>query len=364
MRVAAIVVAAGRGERFGGAKQFADLNGRSVAAASVAAARSVADSVVLVVPDAYRGAGEGADLLCVGGPTRSASVRAGLALCADADVVVVHDAARPLADPALFAAVVAAVDAGADGAVPGLAVTDTLKRVSRDEVAATLSRDGLVAVQTPQAFRREALARAHANGEDASDDAALVEAAGGRVVVVAGDARNVKITDAGDLARVRGAGAGVRIGQGYDVHRVSDDPSRRLVLGLVELEGAPGLAGHSDADVATHALCDALLGAAGLGDLGRHFPDTDPGIAGVSSRDLLARTVALVEAEGLRALSADVTIVAERPRLADHMALMAERLSDVAGCAVSVKATTAEGLGPIGRAEGIAATAVALVGPR
>ncbi len=364
MRVAAIVVAAGRGERFGGPKQFADLDGRSVAAASVAAARSVADTVVLVVPDGYDGAGEGADLLAVGGATRSDSVRAGLALCPDADVVVVHDAARPLAGPSLFAAVVAAVDAGADAAVPALAVTDTLKRVDGSRVAATVERAGLVAVQTPQAFRRAALADAHAGGADATDDAALVEAAGGRVVVVDGDARNVKITDAGDLARVRGSGAGVRIGQGYDVHRVSDDPARPLVLGLVELPGAKGLAGHSDADVATHALCDALLGAAGLGDLGRHFPDRDPAIAGVASRELLARTVALVEGAGLRALSADLTIVAEAPRLADHMAQMSERLGEVVGCAVSVKATTAEGLGPIGRGEGIAATAVALVGPR
>lgn len=364
MRVAAIVVAAGRGQRFGGPKQFADLNGRSVAAASVAAARCVADPVVLVVPDGYAGGGEGADLLAVGGETRSASVRAGLALCPDAEVVVVHDAARPLAGPALFEAVVAAVAGGADGAVPGLAVTDTLKRVVDDAVASTLARDGLVAVQTPQAFARAALERAHAAGGDATDDAALVEGTGGRVVVVPGDPRNVKITDAGDLARARATGAGVRIGQGYDVHRVSDDPGRPLVLGLVELAGAPGLAGHSDADVATHALCDALLGAAGLGDLGRHFPDSDPAIAGVSSRELLTRVVALVAGEGLRALSADLTIVAERPRLADHMALMAERLGEVVGCPVSVKATTAEGLGPIGRAEGIAATAVALVGPR
>ncbi|HTR97126.1 MAG TPA: 2-C-methyl-D-erythritol 2,4-cyclodiphosphate synthase, partial [Candidatus Acidoferrales bacterium] len=165
----------------------------------------------------------------------------------DADVVVVHDAARPLAAPGLFEAVVAAVGAGADAAVPALAVTDTLKRVEAGRVAATVERAGLVAVQTPQAFRRAALAAAHEGGAEATDDAALVEAAGGRVVVVDGDARNVKITDAGDLARVRGAGAGVRIGQGYDVHRVSDDPARALVLGLVELPGARGLAGHSDA---------------------------------------------------------------------------------------------------------------------
>lgn len=156
----------------------------------------------------------------------------------------------------------------------------------------------------------------------------------------------------------------MRIGQGVDVHRVSDDPARRLVLGLVDVPNAPGLAGHSDADVATHALCDALLGAANLGDLGRHFPDTDPAIAGVSSRELLVRTVQLVADAGWRPVSADVTIVAERPRLADLLALMGERLSAVVGCVVSVKATTAEGLGPLGHAEGVASLAVALVEQR
>lgn len=153
----------------------------------------------------------------------------------------------------------------------------------------------------------------------------------------------------------------MRIGQGLDAHRFSADPSRRLVLGLVEVEGSAGLAGHSDADVATHALCDALLGAADRGDLGRHFPSTDPGIAGISSRVMLERVVQIVADAGFAPESADVTIVAERPVLAAHLPEMASRLSAVLGCVVSVKATTTDGLGDLGRGEGVAASAVVLL---
>jgi 2-C-methyl-D-erythritol 2,4-cyclodiphosphate synthase len=153
----------------------------------------------------------------------------------------------------------------------------------------------------------------------------------------------------------------MRIGHGLDVHRVSDDASRTLWLGLVEIPDAPGLVGHSDADVATHALCDALLGAANLGDLGRHFPDTDPEFAGSSSRRLLVETVALVAAARLRTVSADITIITERPKLSDFMSRMSDELSAVVGALVTVKATTAEGLGALGRVEGIAASAVALL---
>ena len=153
----------------------------------------------------------------------------------------------------------------------------------------------------------------------------------------------------------------MRIGQGIDVHRFSDYPSRALLIGLVEIPGAPGLAGHSDADVATHALCDALLGAANLGDLGRHFPDTDASIAGVSSKSLLEQTLKLVSDAGYRCASGDITIIAERPKLASFMPSMSEALSAVVGTVISVKATTTEGLGAIGRAEGIAASAVVLI---
>lgn len=206
MEVAAVVVAAGRGVRFGGPKQFADLGGDTVSALSVRAARSVASRVVLVVPEGYAGDGEGADAVVTGADTRAGSVRAGLAQCGSPDVVVVHDAARPLAGPDLFRAVVAAVVAGADGAIPALTVTDTVKRVTTDGddvvIVATVAREELMTVQTPQAFRYEVLVAAHDGAPEASDDAALVEASGGRVVAVDGDPRNVKITDPGDLELV------------------------------------------------------------------------------------------------------------------------------------------------------------------
>ena len=206
MSVAAVVVAAGRGVRFGGAKQFETLHNETVTSHSVRAARSVASRVVLVVPSSYDGNGEGADVVVVGGETRAASVRAGLGQCGEADVIVVHDAARPLASAALFHAVVHAVRAGADAAVPGLALTDTVKRVRRDGsliiVHETVPRDELMTVQTPQAFRSDTLARAHANSSEATDDAALVEALGGRVVVVPGEIENCKITSRGDLEKM------------------------------------------------------------------------------------------------------------------------------------------------------------------
>jgi 2-C-methyl-D-erythritol 4-phosphate cytidylyltransferase len=205
MSVAAVIVAAGQGQRYGGAKQFAVLNHDTVTTHSVRAARSVAERVVLVVPENYQGNGEGADVVVVGGATRAASVRAGLEECGDAIVIVVHDAARPMATPSLFALVVDAVLAGADGAVPGLPISDTVKRIRLEGnatvVQVTEARDELVTVQTPQAFSHDALRRAHANGDDATDDAALVEAMGGRVIVVPGELDNVKITVPGDLAR-------------------------------------------------------------------------------------------------------------------------------------------------------------------
>ena len=249
-----------------------------------------------------------------GGATRADSVRCGLAAVpAAADVIVVHDAARPLASRALFDAVVAALDGGdVDGAVPGVRPSDTIKAVdATGRVTSTLDRAGLVAVQTPQAFRAAALRRAHefaAAGAGATDDAMLVEAVGGRVLVVPGEPGNLKITAPDDLDTAerllaRAEGLSMRIGQGIDIHRFSEDPHRPLVLGGVVIEGARGLGGHSDADAVSHALADAILGAVGLGDLGRHFPDTDPVWEGADSLALLTEVVRMAAGGGLRAAS-------------------------------------------------------------
>jgi 2-C-methyl-D-erythritol 4-phosphate cytidylyltransferase/2-C-methyl-D-erythritol 2,4-cyclodiphosphate synthase len=357
----AVVVAAGEGRRFGGPKQYAPLGGRRVLDWSLAAARAACDGVVLVVPPDRASAPEpGADAVVAGGPSRSASVRAGLAAVpADAEVVVVHDAARPYATPALFSAVIEAVRAGADGAVPGVAPPDTVKHVAGGVVTATLPRDELVAVQTPQAFAAAALRAAHAGGGDATDDAALVEAAGGRVVVVPGDPRNRKITTPEDL-QPAAAGVAVRVGMGFDVHPFAAD-DRPLVLGGVRIEGERGLAGHSDADAVAHAVADALLGAAGLGDIGEHFPDTDPRWAGADSMVLLAEVVRLVADAGWRAVNVDCVVVLEAPRLAPVRDRMQERLGGVVGAPVAVKPRRPEGLGALGRREGVACWAVALL---
>jgi 2-C-methyl-D-erythritol 2,4-cyclodiphosphate synthase len=265
--------------------------------------------------------------------------------------------------------VVDAVNDGADAAVPALPVTDTLKQVAGTVVVSTPDRSSLVAVQTPQAFTVAALRSAHATGGEATDDAALVEAAGGRVVVVPGDPANVKVTDGDDLHRASdllgGHGARgvpqVRVGQGFDVHRFSDDDTRVLVLGGVVFPGERGLVGHSDADAVAHAAADALLGAAGLGDLGRHFPDTDDRWRGADSVDLLREVARLLRADGWQVGNVDCAVICERPRLAPRRAEMEECLSAAAGAPVTVKGTRAEGLGSIGRTEGVACLAVATV---
>ena len=281
-----IVVAGGSGRRFGAAKQFAPLAGRRVVDVACDTAARAGDGVVVVLPpDAIGEWSTGTATAVAGGSTRSESVRAGLAAVPDhAAVICVHDAARPLATTALFRRVIAAVSAGADGAVPAVPVADTIKIVGADDVVrSTPDRATLVAVQTPQAFRADALRTAHASGDEGTDDASLVERRGGRVVTVEGEAANRKITTPADLewANAGLAGAGsrapsvdVRVGNGFDVHRTGDDAARPLVLGGCVFPGLPGLVGHSDGDAVAHAVADALLGAAGLGDLGELFPDT------------------------------------------------------------------------------------------
>ena len=366
-----IVVAGGSGQRFGGPKQYENLGSQRVLDWSVAAARAAGAGVVVVVPaaDAEREGG------VAGGSSRSESVRNGLArVPAEATIICVHDGARPFAGADVFGRVIAAVAAGADGAIPGVAVTDTVKQVTVDgSVVGTPERAALRAVQTPQAFRADVLRAAHASGAEATDDAALVEATGGRVVVVDGDVNNRKITDPADLAWARRLVAEegempaslplpeIRVGQGFDIHRFSDDPSRVLVLGGVVFEGARGLKGHSDADAAAHAVTDALLGATGLGDIGEHFPDTDPRWKGADSLELLRHAASLVREAGYRNGNFDCSVVCEAPKLAPHKATVGQRLSEAAGAPVTVKVRRAEGLGALGRQEGIAVWANALI---
>lgn len=376
-QVTGILAAGGSGVRAGTAKQWLVLAGETVLrrAARALAECAAVDEIVAVVPpgDEGRGAeamtGLGKPARAVsGGAARADSVRNGLAAAEGAAIVLVHDAARPFATADLAARVAeaAARDGAALAAIP---VTDTVKRASGGSlprVAETLDRRSLWLAQTPQGFRRDLLLRAYeaagAAASDATDECALVERLGVPVTLVPGDPGNFKITGPGDVARARAAlEAPVAMGVGYDTHRFA--VGRRLVLGGVEFEG-DGLLGHSDADVCAHAIGDAVLGAAGLGDLGRHFPDTDPRWRGVSSLLLLREIASKAAERGWRVGNCDVTLAARRPRIAPRAEEMRARLAEALGVApaqVNVKATTGEGMGFVGREEGIAAHAVALL---
>jgi 2-C-methyl-D-erythritol 4-phosphate cytidylyltransferase/2-C-methyl-D-erythritol 2,4-cyclodiphosphate synthase len=380
-RVGAIVAAGGAGLRAGVAKQWLVLGGESVLrrSARLLAECELVDELVAVVPagEEGRAAAELAGLpraprVVAGGAQRADSVRNGLAALEGCGVVLIHDAARPFATADLVRRVAeaAARDGAALAAQPA---TDTVKRAAGEEpaprVAETLDRRSLWLAQTPQGFRRDLLLRAYAAaGPDASgatDESGLVERLGAPVTLVPGAPGNFKITGPEDVARARAlTELPFATGVGYDTHRFA--PGRRLILGGVEHEG-DGLLGHSDADVCAHAIGDAILGAAGLGDLGRHFPDTDPRWKGVSSLALLREIAAKAAEAGWRLGNADVTLAAKRPKIAPRAAEMRERLAEALGVApgqVNVKATTGEGMGFVGRGEGIAAHAVVLLARR
>lgn len=384
-RVGAILVAAGASTRMGGGmpKQFQMLGIEPVFVHALRGLVPCVDEVVVVAPadavETARGllldSGVCADRpvrVVAGGARRQDSVAAGLAALSEVvDVVLVHDAARPFASEDLARRVLAAV--GECGAViPVVPVPDTVKRVQDDSVVATLDRSVLGLVQTPQGFSRSVLADALAalGGIEVTDDAQAVELAGGRVAVVEGEPGNVKLTTAADVAVARarvGAGVGldtgVRVGIGYDLHRLV--PGRKLVLCGVEIPFEKGLDGHSDADVATHAVCDALLGTVAAGDIGQHFPPGDPAYRGISSLVLLERVVEIVRSHGFEVRFVDVVIVAEKPRLAPFVATMRASLAGVLGVpvdAVSVKATTTEGIGPEGEGQAMSARAVGVAG--
>ncbi|WP_420392017.1 bifunctional 2-C-methyl-D-erythritol 4-phosphate cytidylyltransferase/2-C-methyl-D-erythritol 2,4-cyclodiphosphate synthase [Acuticoccus sp.] len=372
----AVVLAAGRGLRLGGAtpKQFLPLGGRTVVARALDAFLDHAEvrRVVAVVgagehAACREAAGPRADevLFATGGATRQASVAAALdVLAADPPShVLVHDAARPFVSAALVDRVIQRLRSGAEAVLPAIPVADTLKRLVDAAVVGTVPREGLAQAQTPQGFAYPLLVRVHAMASSAAtDDAALAEAAGARVEVVDGERANFKITTVDDLASAHAALAPVpAIGQGFDVHRLV--PGGPLILGGLTLDEPMQLEGHSDADVALHALTDALLGAIGDGDIGQHFPPSDPAWRGASSDRFLAHAAERVRAVGEIA-HLDLTIICERPKIGPVRDAMRARIATVVAlpvARVSVKATTTERLGFTGRGEGIAAQALATV---
>ncbi len=375
-KIHAVVVGAGTGSRFGGdaPKQYRHLAGRTIFRRALETLLAH-DGIAAVLPvigadDAHRFAQSCGDLPSLppvtGGASRSASVRRALAALAPlgATHVLIHDAARPLLRAPLVDRIIAALVDG-EAVVPALAVRDTLKRTADTRVAGTVDRTGLVAVQTPQGFAMDVLARAHAAGDEATDDAGLVERLGVPVHVVEGDPLNLKVTEPEDLhlaERLLGAATVPRVGTGFDVHRL--EPGDGVVLGGITIPCALRLIGHSDADVALHALTDALLGTVGIGDIGTLFPPTEERWRGADSALFLDEARRRVAAEGGHIGHLDLTILCEQPRIGPHREAMRARIAAITGLAperCSIKATTTERLGFTGRGEGIAAQAAATV---
>ena len=373
MTTAAIIVAAGRGLRAGAGlpKQWRPLAGRPVVAHALAAFAGMA-RVLVIHPDDRALAESVADgaLIVEGGATRAASVRAALEALAGSGVtkVLIHDAARPTASPDLIARVVAALD-HAKGAAPALPVTDALWTGANGRVTGTRDRNGLFRAQTPQGFAFDAILAAHrAHAGEAADDVEVARAAGIDVVMVTGDEANQKLTFPGDFIRAEqalrmtGAPMDVRMGNGYDVHAFCAGDG--VWLCGIKVPHHKALLGHSDADVGMHALTDAIYGALAEGDIGQHFPPSDPQWKGADSQIFLKHAADLARSRGFTITSADVTLVCERPKIGPHAVAMRQALAAIMGvdvARVSVKATTSERLGFTGREEGIAALATAVL---
>lgn len=374
-----IVVAAGSGARLGAGqpKAFVELRGVPILERALANVFGSVEpaQVVIVAPASHAaaarsiaarvaGVASGSVSVVVGGATRQDSVANGLAaLDESVEVVLVHDAARALTPSTLFDRVTRAVVASGAGIIPSLPVADTIKRVTGTTVLETVDRSSLVHVQTPQGFPRAALAAAYAAAsQEFTDDAALFSAAGNSVQVVEGEARAFKITTPWDLARaenVLGVTSSTRTGVGIDVHAY--DAAQPLWLGGLYWPDEVGLAGHSDGDALCHAICDALLSAAGLGDIGGRFGTDDPRFAGAHGDVFLGETVALVSGAGWTVGNVAVQLIAKHPRLGARRTELESHLTTLVGAPVSVSATTSDGLGFTGRAEGVAVIATALV---
>ncbi|WP_237452151.1 bifunctional 2-C-methyl-D-erythritol 4-phosphate cytidylyltransferase/2-C-methyl-D-erythritol 2,4-cyclodiphosphate synthase [Qipengyuania algicida] len=366
---AAVVVAAGTGERAaqGLPKQFAQHRGKPVVRHSVERMlRFGADPVVVAIPkDEQERAEQALAGLPVqyvfGGATRQLSVRAALEalVSSNPQMVLIHDAARPDLQGEVVSRLLAALER-TRGAIPVLPVVDSIVRALGQTMESTARREELHRVQTPQAFRFADILSAHCDwsGEpDAGDDAQVLHAAGGTVALVAGDPRLAKLTFAEDFVTDQPA---IRVGQGFDVHRLVR--GEELWLGGIQLDSEMGLAGHSDADVALHALVDAMLGALGAGDIGSHFPPSDPQWKGAASSKFVQYAAELVQQSGYTLAHADLTIICEAPKIGPHRESMRARIAELLGieiARISVKATTTEKLGFTGRGEGIAAQAVA-----
>ena len=376
MKVAVIVVAAGSGTRLGAGapKAFVLLAGRTILehALHSVTGMSAEPHVIVVAPDKLvddaRGMLDrviGAGDVVAGGMTRQASVAAGLALVGDADIVLVHDAARALTPAALFDRVVDAVATTGGGAIPGLPVSDTIKRTAAGgAIVETVDRSELSAVQTPQGFPAAQLRAAYADAaREVTDDAQLMADAGHPVVVVEGDPLAFKITTAWDLRRaeelLRPASA-IRIGVGTDTHAFAETDAP-LWVACLEWPGERGLAGHSDGDPVAHAIVDALLSAAGVGDIGAVFGTSDPRFAGAHGEVFLAEARHLVEHAGWRIENVSVQLIGNRPRFAPRKAEAEALVSGLLGAPVAITATTTDGLGFTGRGEGVAAIATALL---
>lgn len=369
MTIAAIIVAAGRGTRAGGdiPKQWQDLNGIPVIARTVAALRPYVDTIAIVLhPDdvtRWTTLKIDVDHVVMGASTRDGSVRAGLNafVSAPPQLVLIHDAARPLVSGQIIKDVITALKTH-EAASPALSVTDALWTVENGIVNGTQDRNGLYRAQTPQGFHYNAIVKAHAAlAEPTTDDVAVARAAGIDVAIVAGDATNIKITSAGDFSRATkllGTDMDVRCGNGYDVHRFGD--GNHVWLCGVQIPHGRGLQGHSDADVGMHAVTDAIYGALGMGDIGQYFPPSDPQWKGAASQIFLSHAVNLARENGFTISNVDCTLVCEFPKIGPHQTAMKSALATIMNIGadrISVKATTSERLGFTGREEGIAAIA-------